>query len=92
MSKKIMFFVLVFVSFLIVGCAAAKHNYEDCLDDVDCLSKMEHYGAITKSVTNTVVPAPFNPEGILGLSAGGLVSLLVGMIAGRKLNEKKTEV
>jgi len=93
--KRWLFLTILVLGLVFVGCASvrqAKDNYDACLADSDCMSKMERTKVVSSHVVSGAVSNVAGNGGLadtLGCVAGALASALVGMIYGRKVRQKK---
>lgn len=89
MRRFVAYGALFTILFVLLGCATVKQahdNYQACLADPACVSKMERVHLLAEDtarpIISTVAPAPFaNP---IVESVGYLASLLTGVFVGRK--------
>lgn len=76
---------LVLVS--VVGCATVRRSVDYvalCRADSSCAAQMVSGGAAASSVVDSVTGG----TSLLGQAVGALTSLLIGLVAGRKLNKR----
>lgn len=87
MKKFVLLLILLIVLF--VGCKSMDYYYA-CKGDVDCMAIMKKNGNLTSSIVSTAVDTVPQTSGfgqLCGYIAGGLVSLITGVIVGRKVKK-----
>lgn len=83
--------LLVFCVVFLIGCSAVQRQvdfYNACRNDLDCSAKMASAYSVAHSVAMPITSASGLPN-VTAEVLSGLVSLLVGLVYGRKTAKRK---